>query len=71
MREKPIGFRVQLLNHSDTAAYATYRLNSTLLVHFDIKIAVILNKIKYISIFYSYDTFLYYKKIYDINKYEN
>lgn len=56
MREKPIGFRVQLLNHSDTAAYATYRLNSTLLVHFNIRIAVILNEIKYVSIFYSYNT---------------
>ena len=27
MREKPIGFRVQLLNHSDTAAYINLSLN--------------------------------------------
>lgn len=69
MREKPIGFRVQLLNHSDTAAYATYRLNSLLLNYFNIKMTIILNKIKYVSIFYSYYTILYYTKIYDINKY--
>lgn len=37
MREKPIGFRVQLLNHSDTAAYATLTRNVTLFANYNIE----------------------------------